>query len=242
MSVFASINVKAVAVRVVGSILPTAGRVLAYLLQTTRPELAKALRRVPETTQQLGPVPNIQGQNLTSALVKAARLGVDNPEDLRRHLQALPIERWPEAVVNFGQATFLRQTTEALLRACRTIGFDRVKVQDDRRGGVRVIAEDRGGRALVTEVGSDGCLRSEVLGMSDPSCQHVMEAFLQALRKEGLEFRTEASLRWTGGVPQTATGREWVRRLAPTRVTPEVVSQGTPSRKPIQKKKILIGG
>jgi hypothetical protein len=246
MSVIASITVTAVAVKVGGLALLTAGKILADLLRNrrqkeARPELLRALQEVPETTQQIGPPPNVRGQDLGAALVKVARLGVDDPEGLRRHLEDLPVERWPEAVVNFGQASFLRRTTDALLRACRTIGFDRVSVRDDRRGGVRVIAEDPNGRALVTEVNPHGHVRTEVLGVSDATCHRIMEDFMQALRKEGLEFRIE-DRRWTGGIPQTDAGVEWACRS--TRAEPhEAVGasqEARPRRRP-NRPKIRIG-
>lgn len=212
-------------VKAAGQVLATAGRVLYEGLRTILSPGAQAafrelIREVPEQTQTvpaparsaalmprsvraLGLSPQ-EARSLTE-LASVAALPVDDPKRLRNDLQSAPVERWPEIVRAVHARVFVQSLTEAATRACRGIGFDRVKVS-----GTRLQAEDGSGRALVVEVEPDGSLRAEVLGTADPSCHRVIDDFLRALRNQGVAF-ADPNRRPTGGIPVTESGRTWVR-------------------------------
>jgi len=99
------------------------------------------------------------------------------------------------------------ETAKVVARTLEGIGFRTLR----QPAPDRIVGEDAAGRALVAEVRPDGRIQAEVLGAADASCVRVMEAFLEGLRREGLDVAVEEQ-RWTGGVPQTNAGRAWVRQ------------------------------
>lgn len=136
-----------------------------------------------------------------------------------------------EAARTQHQALLIAQVTEACIRASRTAGFGTVEAR--RRGGqVRVIATNRSGQALVTEIdgteGGDLSLATEAVGVRDGSCHGLLDRFDAALEAEGvIAGRPRRSP--TGGVCQLETAREALRQLyrasrkplEPTRLRPD---------------------
>jgi hypothetical protein len=248
MSEIITMSITAVALQLTGVTLCTAGRILEELLRDiVSPEAQTAFRELtasvnsetkmiePEAVGQQ-PAQQIRAKRL-SDLAAVAGLAIDDPERLRQRLKSVPANQWPDIVREVHRETFTRHVTGAAMRTCKAIGFDRVEKMADGR----VVAEDSGGRALVVEVNSNGCLKAEVLGVADGSCRRILDAFIQALGKEGVNVRVE-NRRWTGGAPQLATGWKWVkRRVTPSRIRSQ--SQQKTSRVgPRPKARTNIGG
>ena len=80
---------------------------------------------------------------------------------------------------------------------------------------MRVIATDPAGRTLVTEIvnsrdGEPG-LETEVVGVTDGSCNPILDAFDKALEAEGVHS-APPTRKFTGGVCELAAAREFVRK------------------------------
>ena len=85
-------------------------------------------------------------------------------------------------------------------------------------GGMRrVVATDQTGRALVTEIHPGDETRTpsvetELVGVTDGSCQDVLDLFDRALEEEGVVADASPKRKWTGGVCELSLAREFVRQ------------------------------
>lgn len=113
------------------------------------------------------------------------------------------------------QVVFISAVTQACQNACRQIGFGTVETTTAAGGVVRVIATDPAGRTLVTEIEGpaegEPRMATEVVGISDGSCHVILDAFDRALEAQGVRSGPPRR-KYTGGVCQLATAREFVRR------------------------------
>lgn len=128
------------------------------------------------------------------------------------------VERAGRLLLGRLEAAHQEVFTGALVVACSNAavkaGFASVETAPGVSGVVRVIATDPSGRALVTEVAAaEGgpSIRTEVVGVSDGSCQRILDDFDKALEAEGV--RAAAPRRAvTGGVCELAAARDFLRR------------------------------
>lgn len=113
----------------------------------------------------------------------------------------------------------------ALVTACRNAsveaGFECVETTPGIDGSIRVIASDKNGRALVTEIHADRdrepSIETEVVGVSDGSCVGILDRFDRALEEQGV--RAGASDRkWTGGVCELHAAKEFLKRKVQPRL------------------------
>jgi len=144
--------------------------------------------------------------------------------DVEAHVRSL-IEARTAAEVGAAARTLReaaeRSHTHVLLRsidaACRAAsiraGFPVVHTTET-GGGLRVVAEDRSGRALVTEIelcAGAPVLRAEVVGVADGTCHAIADRYLRALAQAGIRYSDPPIRRATGGVPVLEGSREYVR-------------------------------
>lgn len=98
----------------------------------------------------------------------------------------------------------------ACQRAAVRIGFAEVEVVRLPKQ-IRVIAEDKRGRCLVSEIHaeaeSDPSIATEVVGVLDGSCQKVLDDFDRSLEEEGVQA-APPNRKFTGGVCELAAARE----------------------------------
>jgi hypothetical protein len=150
---------------------------------------------------------------------------VGNPTALAPHITALQqadtlsgVQRAGTNLLNALEYGHQQVFTETLAIACRRaaekLGFvqaDLLRLPEQ----VRIIATDAKGRTLVTEIGRDTrkgtSIATEVVGVSDGSCQQLLDRFDKALEEEGVHS-TPPERKETGGVCELATAREFVRR------------------------------
>jgi len=116
----------------------------------------------------------------------------------------------------------------ACRRASLQVGFGSVLVAaGDGADPVRVIATDPAGRALVSEVRTDAkgevSIDTEVVGISDGSCEGILDAFDQSLEAQGVRASDRAR-KPTGGACELKSSREFLRhkvqRKAATQTAP----------------------
>jgi hypothetical protein len=98
---------------------------------------------------------------------------------------------------------FAGEVAVACRKACLRVGFNRLQTEV-RTDQVRVIATDGQGRSLVSEIGvglnSEPRIETEVIGVKDGSCAALLDAFDEALEREGV-VGARRDRRLTGGVP-----------------------------------------
>jgi hypothetical protein len=109
----------------------------------------------------------------------------------------------------------VRRVAEASMLAARKAGFD--KVNTTQRGDqIRVVATNRSGQALVTEIDAtldgDLSMATEAVGIRDGSCHEVLDLFDASLEAEGV-IAGPPRRSPTGGVCQLATARQAIREL-----------------------------
>ncbi|MGC8795240.1 MAG: hypothetical protein ACP5U2_17815 [Bryobacteraceae bacterium] len=242
MSETATMTVATVALRVSGLVLATAASALVEALATTRLSLQsrRALEELGTTTPTT--INAIEPLNLTASavppavervpaqearlvreLASVAPLAVADTRGLQQELRARPLAEWPELIRRQHQQIFHRTLTDAVVRACRRLEFQPKQLAEG-----RLLAEDRGGRALAVEIRPEGQVQAEVLGIADGSCHTVLDQFLEALKKEGVGIARIDSRRWTGGAPASETGRCWATQRART---PAPISSRTTSER-----------
>jgi hypothetical protein len=110
--------------------------------------------------------------------------------------------------------------TSALVQACAnaaiSIGFDVIETPPSPLPSiVRVIATDKAGRNLITEINvdpaHDAAIETEVIGVSDGSCNEIMDQFDAALEAQRVRSSPPAR-KFTGGVCETAAARAFLRQ------------------------------
>ncbi len=125
------------------------------------------------------------------------------------------VKQAAERLVSAVEQEHATRFTQALTRACRaaslTLGFKSQKVIAD-KGQVRVVATDPLGRSLVSEihggVNREPRVETEIVGVTDGSCQELLDAFDQALDDQGV-CGARRERRTTGGVCTLAAAREF---------------------------------
>ncbi len=121
----------------------------------------------------------------------------------------------------------------ACTRAASSIGFTAIDERIASDGTRRLVATNKAGHALVSEIRScaeDGpSLATEVVGLYDGSCNSVLDAFDSALDNEGV--RSLPPRRdFTGGVCQLSAARDVLRSFTRGLQSPESVATPTPTR------------
>jgi hypothetical protein len=233
MSELITLTISAVALQVTGVTLTAAASVITALAASRlsaqgRRVLANLTADLPTTLDSIGPAhlsaaaarlgshPLSAGEaRLVRELASVASLAVGDTRRLQDALQARPIEQWAGIIRQEHQQVFRRTLTDAISRACRKLEYGTIQPAGD-----QLVAEDRDGRALAVQIGEDGNIRAEVLGLADGSCHAVLDRFLRALADEGVKIAKINDRRWTGGSPQTQAGVRWAaKRGAKPRAT-----------------------
>jgi hypothetical protein len=222
MSEVITLTISAVALQVTGVTLAAAASVLTGLvagrLSTQGRRLLEELASdLPTTLDSIGPthlsaaparleshlLPPGEAR-LVTELASVASLAVGDTRRLQEVLQVRPIEQWAGIIRQEHQQVFRRTLTDAISRACRKLEFGTIQP-----AGNQLVAEDRNGRAIAVQIGEDGKVRAEILGIADGSCHTVLDRFLRALSDEGVQIAMVNERRWTGGAPNTNAGRRW---------------------------------
>lgn len=231
MSEVVTASVSAVALAVAGIALAPAALAIvaalgcARLAAASRQLLEDSLAEVPSRLDAIGPASMAPVQGLRSRclnipahearlveeLASAARLAAGDVASLSAALRARPVEEWAGIIRENHHRLFVQSLSDAVARACRSLGCQ-VRTAEG-----QILAEDQGGRALAVEISPEGQLRAEVLGVADGSCHLLMDRFLRALQTEGVRIAEVGERRWTGGAPQTVTGRGWARSKVQTK-------------------------
>jgi hypothetical protein len=121
------------------------------------------------------------------------------------------------------QKVFGESIKMACERASKQIGFTKFETMPNRvaDGQIRFAATDVLGRTLVTEINApiDGDVRinTEVLGVSDDSCQKVLDEFYDAVGREGVEISGPPRREATGGVCASAAAKEFLALKMPAK-------------------------
>lgn len=136
------------------------------------------------------------------------------------------------------QTLVVQSVVLACEQAALKVGFGTLHVPTTKQGLLRLVATDDQGRALVTEISTDPeqplTMATELLGMSDASCEEILTAFDAALAEAGLRLGPPER-KFTGGICELDAARDFVRqRPQPnqTKATPTQAKQAkpTPSR------------
>lgn len=114
------------------------------------------------------------------------------------------------------QRLFIKSLVVACKEASIKAGFTGIETKQSTSGSsVRVIASDAQGRALVTEIATqnsrDTQMVSELIGVRDGSCKHIMNLFDQALQEQGVQS-LPPERKFTGGVCETNVAIEFLRK------------------------------
>lgn len=119
-------------------------------------------------------------------------------------------------IENSHQEIFTTALLEAGKRAALKIGFAKIEsLPSPLSSTARFAATDFSGRSIVTEIsapiGGDARIETEVIGVSDGSCQKILDAFDAALEAEGVRSQP-ANRKFTGGVCELAAVRDFLNR------------------------------
>jgi hypothetical protein len=125
------------------------------------------------------------------------------------------------------QQVLIQSLVGACSRASVTVGFDRVKV-DTFQGKTRVVATNFNGQALITEIDTTDRvdIATEVLGVTDGTCNGILDRFEQALTEEGVIRDGAPERKFTGGVVELDAAKDFIR----SRVAPKQVAQSDRSQ------------
>lgn len=122
-------------------------------------------------------------------------------------------QRLLETLATGHRQVFADTLALACQRAAVRMGFAQVEVVRLPKE-IRVIAEDKQGRCLVSEIhseaGSDPAVATEVVGVLDGSCQKVLDDFDRSLEEEGVQA-APPNRKFTGGVCELTAAREIAR-------------------------------
>jgi hypothetical protein len=222
MSELITLTISAVALQVTGVTLAAAASVLTGLIAGRmsaqgRRVLEELTGNLPTTLDSIGPAKpsaataplgshslSVGEARLVTELASVASLAVGDTRRLQEVLQARPIEQWAGIIRQEHQQVFRQTLTDAISRACRKLEFGTIHPAGD-----QLVAEDRKGRAIAVQIGEDGKVRAEILGIADGSCHAQLDRFLRTLAEEGVQIAKVNDRRWTGGAPNTNAGRRW---------------------------------
>jgi hypothetical protein len=115
------------------------------------------------------------------------------------------------------QQLFVQALTMACASASMKCGFNSIETTPGIGNMVRVVAMDPKGRALVTEISGDPeagpSIETEVFGVTDSSCNRILDAFDQALEEAAVRAAAPPVRKFTGGVCELAATREVASKL-----------------------------
>ncbi|AFZ11535.1 hypothetical protein Cri9333_0589 [Crinalium epipsammum PCC 9333] len=183
-----------------------------------------------------------------TALLTAAPYVVESNLKIQQPLQALQLSTEPsaarqaqnlllQAVEASHHQVFLETLKVACTNAAVQIGFTSVQTMASLVGTVRLVATDAQGRSLVTEINGDinsqPSIATEVVGVSDGSCNAILDEFDRALEAAGVRAAVPTR-KFTGGVCELAAAREFVRK----KVKPQSTSRVTNTNSPNDKRRI----
>ena len=152
------------------------------------------------------------------------------------------------------QAVFAGVLKSACERASTKIGFAKIEALPSplSSGITRFAATDGKGRSLVTEIkapkSGDVKIDTEVLGVNDNSCHHILDVFHAALKAEGVDLTGAPKREGTGGICTLAAAKMFVqtklvpetRADAPVRVAERRGQKDVRRKRPSQKLKLRI--
>jgi hypothetical protein len=126
-----------------------------------------------------------------------------------------------QALEASNQQILVQSLVNAVNQASTKTGFGQVKV-DNFQGKTRVIATNFSGQALVTEINTTDQVNiaTEVIGVTDGSCNEILDRFEQALLEEGVVRDGAPERKFTGGVVDLDAAKDFIR----SRVTPKKVA------------------
>jgi hypothetical protein len=141
-------------------------------------------------------------------------------------------------VIESSHTSVLRHAlTLACTNAALKVGFGAVEALQAGNGTIRVIASDESGRALVSEISTaangNPHIETEVLGVTDGSCNDMLDAYDRALEEEGVRSGVPRR-KFTGGVCELGAAREFIRRKVrrmPKQPAPAVKDNHADSRR-----------
>lgn len=127
------------------------------------------------------------------------------------------------------QRIFSTALLDAGKRAALKIGFAKIESLPSSLSSVaRFAATDSSGKTIVTEInapiGGDTRIETEVIGVSDGSCNQILDAFDAALEAEGVRSQP-ASRKFTGGVCELSAVRDFVNRKIALPTTDETETE-----------------
>jgi hypothetical protein len=126
-----------------------------------------------------------------------------------------------QAIESGHQQFFIATLTTAVAQAARNIGFTGVESSLGPTGVQRIVATDSSGRSLVSEITNtdEPSLSTEVVGVTDNSCDKLLRDFEVALEEQGVRGPSER--KFNGGVPQLDAAIEvFNRKLKPAGSAP----------------------
>ena len=121
-----------------------------------------------------------------------------------------------QTLENGHQKIFSNALLEAGKRAALKIGFEKIEsLPSLKQSVIRFAATDQMGRTIVTEINApkdrDVRIETEVVGVSDGSCNSILDSFDKALETEGVRSQP-ATRKFTGGVCELSAVRDFLRR------------------------------
>ncbi|MFC1539887.1 hypothetical protein ACFL41_00190 [Gemmatimonadota bacterium] len=140
-----------------------------------------------------------------------------------------------------------RVIQESLTSACtiasRKAGFNVVEVTHRLANRARVIAHDQNDRVLISEISFTNkeapTVETEVLGISDGSCQKILEVFDEELEEAGVIVSEPPLRRFTSGVAESQVALEFLCERAskkPVKKSRSSVSESSPSESDVRRR------
>lgn len=126
-----------------------------------------------------------------------------------------------DSVIDANDAVFGEAVHAACQRAAVKNGFSKIESLPNSNlpGTIRFSATDSAGRTIVTELsarrGRDLKIESEVIGVSDGSCNEILDLFCEELKAEGIVSRGEPDRKSTGGICNLAASRIFMDKKIP---------------------------
>ncbi|WP_448571377.1 hypothetical protein [Trichothermofontia sp.] len=153
------------------------------------------------------------------------------------------LESFTQTLESQHQTLLVQSISLACEQAALKVGFGTLHVPTTRNGLLRLVATDEQGRALVTEISTDPeqplTMATELIGMSDASCEEILTAFDAALVEAGLRLGPPER-KFTGGICELDAARDFVRQRltptptkTPTKATPKPAKSASPRPRPL---------
>ncbi|OYD87587.1 hypothetical protein CDG77_28530 [Nostoc sp. 'Peltigera membranacea cyanobiont' 213] len=177
-----------------------------------------------------------------AALVAANVYVTVNPQTIEQSWTPLKaaasLESAKTALNNFVQQLEVNHqqvVVDNLVLACHNatlkIGFTPLESSATMVNGiVRLIASDDTGRSLVTEIATNPDhpvqMATEIIGISDRSCDQILDAFEAALKEQGVIY-APPERKFTGGICELEAAKDFVRKR-PTKKTQNQTTTSQP--------------